>query len=168
MFTIYVRSVIAQHMGVEYGVYFDLSLYPDQELLEDDIGESVTMFEYEIAKIVIQDTGLRIAPETNLDAIYQAIDIIAADDDRSCGFLAYLDYQCGNLEQALESFDDAYRGLWKSLEDYAHEFLMDVDEDYRAAIESFRGWSPQIDQIAFQCDYATVQAIEGVHIFSKD
>ncbi|WP_441248959.1 hypothetical protein [Kitasatospora sp. McL0602] len=59
----------------------------------------------------------------------------------------------GGAEYAVESFEDAYQGQWSSLEDFAHDQLMELDDEYRAAMEGFRGWRPELDVIAWQCDY---------------
>ncbi|MFJ1755994.1 antirestriction protein ArdA [Kitasatospora sp. NPDC088134] len=68
----------------------------------------------------------------------------------------------GNAEYAVETFEDAYAGEWDSLEDFAHDQLMETDDEYRAAMESCRGWRPSLDMIAWECDYS--HAASG-HVF---
>ncbi|MGW2539374.1 hypothetical protein ACWC5I_00500 [Kitasatospora sp. NPDC001574] len=56
-------------------------------------------------------------------------------------------------EYAVASFEDAYGGEWPTLEDFAHDQLMETDAEDRAAFESCRGWTPRIDLVAWECDY---------------
>ncbi|WP_328953655.1 antirestriction protein ArdA [Kitasatospora purpeofusca] len=74
---------------------------------------------------------------------------------------AYAAYT-GNAEYAVETFEDAYCGQWDDLEDFAHDQLMETDAEYRAAMESCRGWRPSLDMIAWQCDYTHTT---GGHVF---
>ncbi|MBO1420294.1 antirestriction protein ArdA [Streptomyces sp. FH025] len=75
---------------------------------------------------------------------------IVAELEALTAYAAYV----GNAEYAVQTFEDAYAGEWESLEDFAHDQLMEMDEEYRAAVEGCRGWRPRIDMIAWQCDYA--------------
>ncbi|MFI1521644.1 hypothetical protein [Kitasatospora cineracea] len=59
----------------------------------------------------------------------------------------------GSAEYAVDTFEDAYEGEWDDLEDFAHARLMETDDEYRAAMESCRGWRPALDMIAWHCDY---------------
>ncbi|WP_327065954.1 antirestriction protein ArdA [Kitasatospora sp. NBC_01302] len=70
----------------------------------------------------------------------------------------------GNAEYAVATFEDAYQGQWDDLEDFAHDQLMEMDDEYRAAVESCRGWRPHLDMIAWQCDYAHT---EGNYVFQS-
>ncbi|MFJ7909043.1 hypothetical protein [Kitasatospora sp. NPDC096204] len=74
---------------------------------------------------------------------------IVAELEALTAYAAYV----GNAEYAVDTFEDAYEGEWDDLGDFAHDQLMETDDDYRAAYESCRGWTPQIDMIAWQCDY---------------
>ncbi|MER7705448.1 hypothetical protein ABTX81_21470 [Kitasatospora sp. NPDC097605] len=65
---------------------------------------------------------------------------------------AYAAY-VGNAEYAVETFEAAYCGEWVDLENFAHDQLMETDAEYRAALESCRGWRPALDMIAWECDY---------------
>ncbi|WP_406087393.1 hypothetical protein [Kitasatospora purpeofusca] len=56
-------------------------------------------------------------------------------------------------EYAVASFEDAYEGEWSTLEDFAHDRLMETDDEYRAVFESCRGWRPSLDMVAWECDY---------------
>ncbi|MFJ2775712.1 hypothetical protein [Kitasatospora sp. NPDC087315] len=60
----------------------------------------------------------------------------------------------GNAEYAVETFEEAFSGQWADLEDFAHAMLMEMDDEYRTAVESCRGWTPRLDMIAWNCDYA--------------
>ncbi|MGW3177774.1 antirestriction protein ArdA [Kitasatospora sp. NPDC001119] len=75
---------------------------------------------------------------------------VVAELEALTAYAAYV----GNAEYAVATFEDAYEGEWDSLEDFAHDQLMETDDEYRAAVEGCRGWRPQLDLIAWQCDYA--------------
>ena len=70
----------------------------------------------------------------------------------------------GDAEYAVRTFDDAYEGQWDDLEDFAHDRLMETDDEYRAAMESCRGWRPSLDMIAWHCDYSHTT---GGHVFQS-
>ncbi|MFJ1754205.1 hypothetical protein [Kitasatospora sp. NPDC088134] len=59
----------------------------------------------------------------------------------------------GSAEYAVDTFEDAYEGEWDELEDFAHDRLMETDDEYRAAMESCRGWRPALDMTAWHCDF---------------
>lgn len=69
------------------------------------------------------------------------------------------------IAYALVSFEDAYRGQWNSIEDFAHEQLMDYDDVYQQAGEGCRGWTTRIDTIAWECDY---YISDTGHVFDRN
>jgi len=153
---IYIVSLVAEAIGVQLGKWFDLAEYVSVADLEADIYHELTMFEYEVRTV---DAPFKVDPRMSLEellAIQEKLD----DPCHGEAFELYANYQ-GDVQYALDYFDEAYQGEWPSMEDFAHDFLMEVDEEYRAAYESCRGWSPDIDLVAFHCDFTEIDG----HIF---
>ncbi|MGW2398520.1 hypothetical protein ACWCYY_18400 [Kitasatospora sp. NPDC001664] len=80
---------------------------------------------------------------------------LADDAGLVCEMEALTDYAAhvGDAAYAVESFEDAFHGEWESLEDFAHDQLMQTDDEYRAVIGECRGWTPRLDMIAWESDY---------------
>ncbi|WP_043465227.1 antirestriction protein ArdA [Kitasatospora sp. MBT66] len=74
---------------------------------------------------------------------------VVAELEALTAYAAYV----GSAEYAVDTFEDAYEGEWSTLEDFAHDQLMETDAEYRAAMESCRGWRPSLDMVAWECDY---------------
>jgi hypothetical protein len=72
---------------------------------------------------------------------------------------AYLSYHGWDLSM-VDSFEDAYCGLWDSLEDYALDFFEDIYGEV-----NFPGFRIEVDSIAWQCDHFEVDATGGVYVF---
>jgi antirestriction protein len=69
-------------------------------------------------------------------------------------FAAYVEYLGGIefIERAATDFADAYQGEWRSLEDFAHDLMCDVNPDFMRALVD-HNLEFEIDEIAWQQDY---------------
>jgi len=147
-------------------IWYDLDDYRSAADLQHDI-ETVIGDRWKITRIEIQgDPDLEIKTSgVTLDDLYTAYGHLSGDDEESAAFLAYVRFQEGYLSYAAPNFRDAYRGMWRSLEDYVHESLMTNDEMYRTGFESNRGWRPVINMADFERGYYEVDTPYGAAIF---
>lgn len=76
------------------------------------------------------------------------------DIDNLDAFAAYVEYVGGieHIETAATDFADAYRGEWRSLEDFAYEFIKDVSPELLMDLQRW-GLDFSIDSVAWQQDY---------------
>ncbi|MFF3672406.1 hypothetical protein ACFYYS_00320 [Streptomyces sp. NPDC002120] len=91
---------------------------------------------------------------------YRVMDENGIDEDDTEAFMEYLALQCWNVEYAGSSFDEAYeRGQqWESLDDFAHDHLMETSELYQAVMNGCHGFTVDIDTVAFQCEYSITRS----------
>ncbi|WP_026415446.1 antirestriction protein ArdA [Actinomadura oligospora] len=153
---IYVVSLIAESMGVHLGQWIDLAEYSDHYMVEDDIFTELTMFEWRIDKI---DAPLAVSTQTPLDVLI-AIQLMLDDEWTGEAFLLYAKYH-KDIQYALDYFEDAYHGCWRSLEDYALDFYEEAYGDPAPP-----GYRVEIDEIAWRCDFDDIDGPSGTHIFA--
>ena len=166
MLKVYIESRTAREMGIQIGQWFNLEECAQDEL-EEVIRRDVTLFEYDITEVELKGYKGEIEPGSiGLDGLYKAVEFLNDPDDyRAEAFRAYINLQADRLDYAVDYFEEAYRGMWESLEDFAHEHLMETDEVYRQWSEGFHCWRPEIDEIAFRCNFDTANTRYGLAVF---
>ena len=82
-------------------------------------------------------------------------------------FADYVAYHGGNVSAAADTFEGAYRGQHATLEDFAHDELMELDRKYKDAVElaGERWWAPLIDMTAYGNAF---HISDNGHVFSLD
>ncbi|MFF4298039.1 hypothetical protein ACFY0N_30835 [Streptomyces vinaceus] len=89
---------------------------------------------------------------------YRVMDENGIHESDTEAFMEYLALLSWDVEEAGSRFEECFRGQWDSMEGFAHDQLMETDEEYRAAQESCRGWSPSIDIVAWNCDHSITRS----------
>ncbi|MFD8318935.1 hypothetical protein [Kitasatospora purpeofusca] len=75
-------------------------------------------------------------------------------EDVHGALMAYVALQPWDMANAVDRFEDAYRGRWESLDAYAHDQLWATDAAYRAACNESDTGRVRIDTVAWRSDYA--------------
>ncbi|WP_433332473.1 antirestriction protein ArdA [Spirillospora sp. CA-294931] len=154
---IYATSLTAESMGVHLGKWFDLAEYDDAYTVESVIYDELTMWEWRIDKI---DASFPISLQTDLETLVKLQTTYLDDLYYHEAFELYAQYH-GDVTYAVDHFEDAYRGLWKSLEDYALDWFEEIHGDV-----NLPGYRIEIDEIAWRCDHVELDGSGGTHIFS--
>ncbi|MFC9974274.1 antirestriction protein ArdA [Spirillospora sp. NPDC127200] len=172
MIRIYVACLAAYNAGYLHGQWLDLDDYDDVDELFADVNKMLAMSpipdaeEFAIHDYEAEVSGIEISEYASLENIVRLNAALNAAHDAEA-FAAFYVYHGRDLDYAEEKFDEAFRGLHESIEDFAHEELMELDEAYAAAFEGCRGWMPRIDTIAFHQDYDVIDAPRGVYVFAN-
>jgi antirestriction protein len=171
--SIYVADLAAYNSGKLHGDWLDLEDFVDaddvQEAIDRILAESPVPDAEEFAIHDYESTGFdvsvgQLGEYVSIKKLMELEKALAAADEPNA-FAAFLDHHGGDVDFAIEHFQDAYRGHYKDVEDFAHEWLMDVDEAYKAAFENPSGWTPKIDTVAFECDFNVIEYVHGVYVF---
>jgi antirestriction protein len=109
------------------------------------------------------DYGIKFGEFTALKTVWEVHEALTEirEDEREA-FVDYLEYQGGleYLDQARNGFEDAYRGRWDSIEDYALEFASDVYSEFFKNVPP--GFRVEVDVVAWEQD---VWRSDNGHIF---
>lgn len=158
---IYVANLAAYNAGMLVGDWIDPSDYYDEEELMEVIteiaGEEYAIHDY--------DSFPNLGEYPSAEDIVSVAQLIAEGNPWEA-VAAYIDY-VGDVEYALEHFEDAYAGQWASEEDYATELIHDIYNDVIDGLPHLIQYHIDYEGIArdlFMTDYTFIDG----HVFRTD
>ncbi|MEU5878151.1 antirestriction protein ArdA [Spirillospora sp. NPDC047279] len=168
MLSIYVACLAAYNDGELHGRWLDLKDYDSQEELvaaiEDMLAaspvpdaEEFAIHDYESTEF---DTAVEIHEYAGTDYVWR-LEMALRETSDPDAFAAFLSYHGNDLTYAMDYFEEAYHGLWSSIEDYALEFFEDVYGDV-----NFPGFRISVDTVAWESEHTVIDARGGVYVFS--
>lgn len=105
---------------------------------------------------------IKIGEIENLETLAE---IAAAIAEHGAPFLAWAEYQCGDHRRALDTFQEAYRGTYKSAADYAEEFTEQTGEGIPAHLAPYIDYEAMARDWDMGGDITTIEDGGEVHIF---
>lgn len=165
---IYVASLSDYNAGRLHGVWIDLE-GKDSEDVWEEINAMLRASSEPIAEEWAIHDYEGFAPMTlsEYESINDIVKLVDAVEEHGQALLAWVAQEPTYRIEALDSFPDAYAGEWRSVEEWAEEFL----EDTGALAEipdSLRAYF-DVEKYARDCDLSgdieTVDSDNGVYVF---
>lgn len=156
--SIWVGNLAAYNAGRLVGEWIDLDGLTEVEELYAQAAKVTRNAEEIYIADVESDYDLGIGEYASLDDVWEKARIVgdAHDPEAMASYLSYFGWDTSYAD----SFEDAYHGKWDSLEDYAINFYEDVYGEF-----NLPGFRIEVDLVAWECDYFTVDTSGGVHVF---
>lgn len=158
--SIWTGNLAAYTCGELVGDWVDLDGLVDV----DDLRTAVAKVTHNAEEIYIADVqsdyDLGIGEYASLDDVWEKVRIIGDAHDPEA-MSSYLSYHGWDLSMA-DEFAEAYCGEWESLEEYAISYY----EEVYGTDALFRpGFRVEVDIVAWECDFFTVDHGRVVHVF---
>jgi antirestriction protein len=97
----------------------------------------------------------------SVELIQQAADLIKQEGQLGACWINFLD---GNVEKAIETFQDAYAGCYQDLEDFARE--INQDKEIPDWLEYYVNWNQMAEDLIFNGEIKVVEiGLTEVHVF---
>jgi antirestriction protein len=170
---IYVASLSDYNNGVLHGVWIDLEFTSEKEIMEQIekmLADSPYAKKYgeEAEEWAVHDyEGVEIEGENpDLEKLLEQVQIREEVGDTA--WEGYVD-MVGSFYATKSGFEDAYRGVWKSKEEYAEEFFENVYSfgDVPEILKNYFDWEACARDLFITDFYAYQVGYDKVYVYSR-